>query len=156
MVLLMKKFVPKNKWIFIVLLSSGFFLSTQLHHVFANENLAALFSQWFQIKQEEAIKKIDEAIEIQKERQIDRIKEALQLELAKAEEEMQIFVDEEIEKRMTNIQNYADELIANYDTDQSEDKKKIQEELDRIMDRAYQEMEKVRETYHNKDNKLEN
>ena len=80
----------------------------------------------------------------------------MQLELAKAEEEMQIFVDEEIEKRMTNIQNYADELIANYDTDQSEDKKKIQEELDRIMDRAYQEMEKVRETYHNKDNKLEN
>lgn len=127
-----------------VLLSAG--IASSVSVAFADQNIDAMLTNWFNNKKSESIQKIEQAIMSEKEIQKDRLKEQLQLEIQQSEKELQTFTEEEKQRRVDELKRYTDELIANIDVNNENKEKKIAKELETILQNAEQEMNKVAKT----------
>lgn len=108
---------------------------------FANEDLNAVLTKWFDDKRENAIVHIKEAVSSEKEIQKERLKAALKEEMDAAEVEMNQFTAAEKERRVQNIRNYADQLIQGIDIDNSAKEQELKRQLDAIYAEAQKAMQ---------------
>lgn len=131
-----RKFLAGTLFLIIILGSS-------IQVTFADEDISAILSNWFNNETEESIKEIDEAISAEQQKQAERLKEELRLEIEMSESQLREFVQAEKSKRVQELQKYADEVIEGYDPDNEELQNEIIAELDRILEEAKVEMDGV-------------
>ncbi|MBM6619136.1 hypothetical protein [Bacillus suaedaesalsae] len=137
-----------------ILLSVG--IGSSVNVAFADQDIHALLTNWFDKKKVESINEIEQAIMSEKETQKQRLKEQLQVEIQKSEEELQLFTDAEKEARVLALQQYTDALIANFNVDNSNKEEKLSAELDAIVQEAIEKMDKVVKDIPNDDKEKNN
>ena len=108
---------------------------------FANEDLNAVLTKWFDDKRENAIVNIKEAISSEKEIQKVRLKEVLKEEMAIAESEMNQFTAAEKARRAQNLRDYTDQLIKGIDVDNSAKEQELASQLNAIYAEATKAMQ---------------
>lgn len=131
-----RKFLAGTLFLIIILGSS-------IQVTFADEDISAILSNWFNNKTEESINEIDEAISVEQQKQTERLKEELQLEIESAEDQLHEFIQAEKSKRVQELESYADELFHNYEPGNEKQQNDIAAELDRILEEAKVEMNAV-------------
>ncbi|MFD2044764.1 hypothetical protein ACFSTA_07585 [Ornithinibacillus salinisoli] len=119
----------------IVVLGSSFTI------VFADQDIGAMLTGWFDRKTEESIGEIEEVVWNEQENQTNRLKEELRLAIDAAEQQLDEFVEAEKKQRVEELERYSDELVNEMDIDNSALESEIQAELDRILNEAKDEME---------------
>lgn len=110
---------------------------------FADQDISSLLTNWFSKKGTESVSTIEKAIMTEKEQQKQRLKEELQLEIDKSSKQLQQFTEDEKEKRIQGLRDYADQLAANINVDNSKEKQKVIDEMDSIIQKAINELDKV-------------
>lgn len=124
-----------------ILLTVG--IGSSVNVAFADQDINALLTSWFDKKKAESISEIEQSIISEKEIQKQRLKEQLQLEIEQSEVELQAFTEEQKAARILALQQYSDTLIANFDIDNSKKEEKISGELEAIVQEAIEKMDKV-------------
>lgn len=110
---------------------------------FANNNINEYLTAWFAKKSEASKMEIDKAIDIEKDIQKERLKEELKLELQYSENSLKVYTEQEKQARIKELQVYADQLIAGMKTNNQAEKSKVEEKINKIMEKAMKEMDKV-------------
>lgn len=126
----------------VLLLSST--IGGNIGMAFADQDIQSLLSNWFNQKGQESIQTIEDAIMTEKEQQKVRLKEELQSELKNSAQLMDQFTEEEKQKRIQALQEYADQLIKNMKLDNNKEKQKISDEMDKIIQKAINELDKIK------------
>jgi hypothetical protein len=109
---------------------------------FADQDIQGMLSSWFNKQKTEAIVTIEQAISSEKEIQMQRLKDELRLEIQNAEKELNKFTEMEKEQRILALKSHTDELINNLQIDNSKEKEIIVSKLNKIMQDAFDKMEK--------------
>lgn len=110
---------------------------------FADSDINALLSNWFNKKGAESMSSIEQAIMSEKEIQKERLKQELQLELANSQKQLSDFTEQEKKQRVQAIQDYANQLIANLKIDNSAQEEQIKQQLGAIIEKAESEMDQI-------------
>ncbi|MUK87689.1 hypothetical protein GMD78_04645 [Ornithinibacillus sp. L9] len=113
--------------------------------VFADQDIGAMLTNWFDQKTDESIGEIEKVISQEQKKQTDRLKEELQLAIEAAEQDLNEFVQMEKNQRAEELKRYSDELIKEIDIDNDEIEQEILDEFDRILKHAKEEMEQILE-----------
>ena len=100
----------------------------------ADQDISSLLTNWFNGKQTESIQEIDNAITAEKELLKVELKEALKAEMQSAEHELDTFTVDEKNARIASLNKYAEELIAKINIDNTKEKEKVTDELNKIIE----------------------
>lgn len=111
---------------------------------FAEADIGTLLSQWFEKQKIESIEKIESAINQERDIQTNRLKQELQLEITRADQALDEFTDAEIQLRIKNLQAYTDELIKSIKIDDTKERERIIDQINKIYNRAVEQLSKVK------------
>lgn len=136
-----KETEPKKKKtalmkLLIASISTVFILGGTLTISFANEDLDAMLTNWFDEKRMDAIVNIKNAVSSEKDVQKERLREELKKEMAVAEAELNKITEAEKALRIKNLRDYTDKLINGITIDNSAEKEQIKNQLNSIYDEA--------------------
>lgn len=134
---LQKKVVIKT---IIALFSVIVIMAGTLTVSFANEDLNAVLTKWFDEKRMNAIVHIKEAVSTEKDAQKVRLKEELKKEMAIAESELNQFTDAEKSRRIQNLREYTDQLIGQINIDNASAEQQLVNQLNSIYAEAQNAM----------------
>ena len=110
----------------------------------ADQDISSLLTNWFNGKQTQSIQEIDKAITAEKELLKVELKEALKAEMKGAKAELDNFTAAEKNDRIASLNKYADELIAKINIDNTKEKEKVTDELNKIIEQAIKKMDGVK------------
>lgn len=119
-------------------------ISTGVTTANADQDISTLLTNWFNGKQSESIEEIDKAITAEKDRLKLELKEALKAEMQGAEAELDKFTEAEKNERITALNKYAEELTAKINIDNTEEKEKLTNDLNKIIEQAIKKMDGVK------------
>lgn len=111
---------------------------------FANPDVSALLSSWFNKQTDSSIQEIDTAINKELAIQKSRLKEELGLIIESKEKEMGEFTESEKQRGVSALRSYADQLINNFEIDPSVDHERYIADLNKIIDQAIHQMNQVK------------
>lgn len=137
----------KKKPIAIKLLISSllFFviIGSSLNVAFADKDIGAILTNWFDQKEATAINEIKEAVSSEQSKQTNRLKQALKKEIKSADKRLNKQVKKEKKDSIKAIQKHTNQLIKNLDIDNSSEKAKATKQLNAILQDAIDEMNAV-------------
>ena len=119
-------------------------ISTGVTTANADQDISSLLTNWFHGKQTESIQEIDKAITAEKELLKVELKQALKKEMQAAEDELDNFTEAEKNARIASLNKYAEELIAKINIDNTKEKEKVTDELNKIIAHAIKKMDGVK------------
>lgn len=126
-----------------VLLLSGLIVGN-IGVAFADQDVNALLTNWFNKKGQESISSIEKAIMTEKEQQKARLKEELQLEMSNSAKLLEQYTEEEKNKRVLALRQYADQLLEEMKLENNkEEKQRIAAEMDKEIQKAIKQLEKI-------------
>ncbi|MBS2970772.1 hypothetical protein J9317_18675 [Metabacillus sp. KIGAM252] len=110
---------------------------------FADEDISAKLTSWFDSKGQQSMKIIEEAIMNEKETQKQRLKEELKLEIQDSKEELNTFTKNEIESRTEALKKRTDEIIENLQIDTPAEKAEIESQMNDVVEEAIAEINAI-------------
>lgn len=126
-----------------VLLLSGMIVGN-IGVAFADQDVNALLTNWFNKKGQESMSSIEKAIMTEKEQQKARLKEELQLEMSNSAKLLEQYTEEEKNKRVLALRQYADQLLEEMKLENNkEEKQRIAAEMDKEIQKAIKQLEKI-------------
>lgn len=126
-----------------VLLLSGMIVGN-IGVAFADQDVNALLTNWFNKKGQESMSSIEKAIMTEKEQQKARLKEELQLEMSNSAKLLAQYTEEEKNKRVLALRQYADQLLEEMKLENNkEEKQRIAAEMDKEIQKAIKQLEKI-------------
>ncbi|WP_066315914.1 hypothetical protein [Bacillus sp. FJAT-29814] len=139
-----KRRKPINLKIFVgVLILSGLIVGN-IGVAFADQDVNALLTNWFNKKGKESISSIEKAIMTEKEQQKARLKEELELEMSNSAKLLEQYTEEEKNKRVLALRQYADQLLEEMKLENNkEEKQRIAAEMDKEIQKAIKQLEKI-------------
>ena len=120
----------------ITVLSLTFIIGGTINIAFANEDINAMLTNWFNEKRTTAIVDIKAAISSEKDTQKIRLKEELEKEIGTAEGELSQFTADEKEQRIQNLREYTEKLIGEIDIDNGAAEQELVTRLNGIYEEA--------------------
>lgn len=120
----------------IALIAMMFILGGTLTVSFANQDLNAMLTSWFDEKRNDAIVHIRDAVSSEKDIQQTRLRAELQKEMAAAESQLKQMTEDEKNRRIQNLRDYTNKLISEITIDHSEEKQQMKNQLDSIYTEA--------------------
>lgn len=108
--------------------------------VFADQDIHSLLTNWFNKEKDDSITELEKAISVEQDVQTERLKETLQKEITEAQAQLHTFTENEIDKRVHQLQSHADELIKSVSIDNADEKNRVTQELEAILQEAQQKM----------------
>jgi hypothetical protein len=118
-------------------------IGTSMSVTFADQDVTAKLTSWFEKKKNESLSQIEQAIMDERESQKERLRIELTKVINQADSELDQYTEKEKEKRVQAIRNHADSLINDLTIDNSKNREKITNELNIIIENAIEEMNKV-------------
>lgn len=112
---------------------------------FADEDIAAMLTNWFDQKTEASMEEIEDVIQVEQKKQTARLKEELQLAIESANQQFDAFVEEEKSQAVEELQKHTEQLIEELDVDDEALKNEMKDKFDDIIRDARKEMESVSE-----------
>lgn len=139
-----KKQGIKRKFVIgLVSLSTTFVLTTGVAFANSELDISTLLQNWYSKKANEAIVKMETAVQSEVEFQKIRLKEEVQLKLQSSAEEIDSFTKSQTGEIIKEIQNYADELIRNANFSNDSEKQQIAAQLSAIQNEAFQAINQI-------------
>lgn len=137
-----KKKIGKSKLVVsTLLLTIG--ISTSVNVAFANEDINAMLSNWFDKKTNESISDIEVAINEEKAKSMEILKQELEVEMNDAEIKVNAFTEQEKQKRVAELKQYTEQLISEMQSLDQTEIEKVEKEIDVIIQEAKQKIDNV-------------
>lgn len=108
---------------------------------FADEDISAILSNWFNQKGSEAIAEVDESIDIEKDEQTKRLEKELRKVMEEASGLLKDFTEKEKEIRIEKLRTYTDELIVNFEIDDSDERDEVVAEIEQVVQDAIEKVD---------------
>lgn len=134
-----------------LLLTVGF--STSVNVAFANEDISAMLSSWFDQKTNESISDIETAINEEKTKSMETLKQELKVEMKDAEMKLNAYTEQEKQKRVDELKQYTEQLISDMQSMEQVEKDKVQKEIDVIIQEAKQKIDNIQTSVQSDNNK---
>ncbi|WP_174614871.1 hypothetical protein [Virgibacillus ihumii] len=118
-------------------------VGSSLNVTFADKDIGAIITNWFDQKEAAAINEIREAVASEQATQTKRLKHTLKNEIKNAEEELHKQIKREKKKRIKAIQEHTDKLIKNFDINNTQEREQAINQLNAIQQNAIDKMNNV-------------
>ncbi|WP_373894291.1 hypothetical protein ACUL41_00660 [Virgibacillus natechei] len=121
-------------------------ITSSINVAFADRDIGSVLTNWFNKNEGESIAEIEQAIDSERQDQTERLKEELRLEIESSEQELNQFTETQKTDRTTELERYTDELIHNLSIDNEEEKNRIAEETEAIVQEAKEKIDNIERT----------
>ncbi|UJL46325.1 hypothetical protein KFZ58_18580 [Virgibacillus sp. NKC19-16] len=121
-------------------------IASSINVAFADRDIGSVLTNWFNKNEAESIAEIEQVIDSERQVQTERLKEELRLEIESSEQELNKFTETQKTDRMIELERYTDKLINNLTIDNAEEKSRITDETEAIVQEAKEKMDQLKPT----------